>query len=535
MAITIDRIVKVTGTVVNAGFQQAALIVNALTENQLVPADDNRTLAFANSSTVGDYFGTTSDEYLFAKTYFAGYTGSLTKPKSILFSRYVQTATAAYSFSSTLAAANTVTAIKALTSPAFVAHINGATQTLTLLQSDFTAATGLTDIAAVIQTKLAAVLTGCTATIIGNNQFQVQAPTSSAATTTITYSTGNVSDLLKLSAAFTPVLSQGTAGGDAAFNMGKIINGNSNWIALTYVTRLSGDTLGAGYPVTVDLTSWISGQDSNYIGLWWEGGTQPLNPASTTNLSAILIAAGYGSRTPNSSAGQVTFSVPIQIDYNGNGIAFNSVTSHYVGQYSAFVGGIGASINYGLVNGKINFAGKRQAGLITNVANTTDYDNLLLQGFNVYGSFSTRASNYQFNENGAIGGVYMWIDNIYDSVWFIDQEQNQLATLIQNSGRIPYNDSGKAQVTAVLTNVVQAAITNGVIEVGNTFDEEQVQEVIELVGADITPLLTANGYFIYYPPITAVQRSQRQPLQVYLLYTNGGAINQISVGQVFVS
>lgn len=534
MAISINNIINVTTSVISGAIAQPQLITNFLTENVLVPAGDtNNVLSLTTLSAVGNYFGTTSDEYAVATNYFLGYDNSSKKPNQILFSRYVQSATSAYMFSQQITAPATVVAsIKALTSPTFVANINGSAQTLTLAQSDFTSATGLTDIAGIIQTKLATELAGCTCSVIGINQFKVQAPTTTPASTSITYCTGNVAVLMGLDVDSSPTLSQGTAGGDSAFNMTNILAQNSNWIALSYVTRLTGDAIGDGYAVTLDLTSWIASQvgTANYVGLWWEGGTQPLSTSSTTNLSYMLVGAGYGAKLN----GQVTFNVPIQVDYNGAS-TLNSVTTHELGRYSAFVGGMGACIDYTLINAKINFAGKQQTGLAVNVSNNTDYTNLLLNGYNVYGQFASRTTTYNLTETGSVGGTFIWLDNVYDAVWLTAQVQDTLATLISQSKRLPYNDTGKQAINSVLTGVAQAGLNAGVIETGNTFTPIQVQSMIELVGIDISSLMTKNGYYIYIAPITADMRINRSELPVYFLYTNGGAINQVSVNQVFVA
>ena len=530
MAISIGNIVSAGGIVINAGFNQAAFIGNFLTENQLVPASGTgQTQAFSSLTAVGNYFGVNSNEYLVAGTYFKGYTGSRIKPQSILFSRYVQTPTAAYIFSNTLPS-NTVTAIKALTTPTMTCNINGLAQVLTLTSALFAACTGLTDVATVIQTALASKLAGCTCSIIGNNQFCITAPNTLPAATTVAYCTGTVAELLLLQQAATPSLSQGTSGGNAAFNMSAITNNNPNWIALSYVARLTGDTDANGYAVTTDLTSWILNQSNNYVGLWWEGGDDALNPTSTTNMRACLVTAGYGVTTN----GQTVYSAPIQVDYNGI-LTNNTANDDEIGLYSAFWAGIGASINYSAVNGKINFAGKRQDGLATNVNNNTDYQNLLAQGYNVYGGFSSRANSYQFTEQGSVGGAYLWLDNIYDAVWLASTEQDSLATLIASVGRIAYNDTGQAMVASVLTGVAESGLTNGVIETGNIFDTVQTLAVIELVGFDATPQLTASGYFIFFPPITAAGRVKRTPMQVQFLYTNGGCVNQINLGNIFVA
>ncbi len=225
--------------------------------------------------------------------------------------------------------------------------------------------------------------------------------------------------------------------------------------------------------------------------------------------------------------------VPFQLDYNGANTT-NSSTNDELGYYAAFVAGMGASINYNARNGKINFAGKTQAGLATNVKNDADYEWLLAHGYNVYGQFATRANSYDLSENGSIGGQYYWIDNIYDANWLFDQIQNNLILLLQNTNRIPYNAQGQSMVNAVLTSVAQSGLVNGVIETGNQFSAAQIQAIIQLVGYDVSPQLSAAGYFVYFPAITAEERNTRAPMQVSFLYTNGGCVSSIDVGAVFV-
>jgi len=521
MSISMQNIVSVTGSVINAGFNTANLIVNALTENTLVPAS-SRTLLFSSSAQVGGYFGTTSDEYLFATKYFGGTSSLNTIPTQILYSRYVQTDVGAYTFSPTVPN-NTVVKAKALLVTTFVVTIDGVSTELGITPTDLDAVTGLTDIASLIDTAVGAEFTNATCTIIGNNRFIIYAD--NLATTTIGYCTGTLADVLFLTQGKGATLSQGIVGGDAGLNMTAIVQKNSNWLAVTYVTRLTNDTAIAGYPVTIDLCSWIATQGNSYIGLFWESA-----PVSSISMYEDLINEGYASILND----KVVLNIPVQLDYNGDNITTNPITNNEVGYYSTFVGGIGASINYASINGKVNFAGKTQNGLLPNVTNDIDYQYLLSKGYNVYGQFSTRAQIYNLSEDGSIGGDYTWIDNIYDWNWLQDQIQNSLALLINKTKRIPYNQTGQATIASVLTNIAQLALRNGVIETGNNFSSIQVQEIIQLVGYDISSILTTAGYFIYQPAITAEQRNDRSAIQVYFIYTNGGAVNKIAVGGVFV-
>lgn len=537
MAININQIVAVNSSVINATVTAPALIGNILTENILLPADNNRSLLFSSTAAVGAYFGLGSDEYMYAKTYFTNVLNFLTAPGAILFSRYVQTPTAAYLFSSQIAnPASIVNSIVALTTPVMTCNINGLTQTLVLAQADFAACTGLTQIATVIQTALDLQLAGCTCTVIGINQFSITAPTTSSATTTIGYCTGNVAVLMGIDSTSAPTLSQGTSGGNASFNMSIIANYNPNWIALSYTARLANDTAENGYPVTLDLSSWIAANQATttYIGMWWEGGTDALNPASITNMSSALVASGYGTRTPNNQTGQVVFNTRFAIQYNGIGTN-NTVTSDEVGIYAAFTAGCGASINY-TTGTTINFAAKQQAGLTPTVSNTQDYQNLLLQGYGVYGQFASSTTTYNLTENGSVGGGYAWLDEAYNAGWLIPTIQNSIATLNANVPRIPYNKQGIQQIKAVVTDIIlNQALKNGVIETGNPFTPIQIQQIITLVGADVSSYLTNNGYYLFFPTIQPQMRITRAPLPMYLLYTNGGAINTFTANLVFVA
>jgi hypothetical protein len=534
MAISLDKIIQVTTSVITGAVGQPALIGNFLTNNVLVPSGGDAIVkSFTTLTQVGDYFGTSSNEYAVAFNYFLGYDNSTSKPQQILFSSYPTSAVAAYMFSQPIIAPTTVVnAIKALTSPTMVCHINGATQTLVLTQSDFSAITGLADVAEIIEVALDDVLAGCTCTVIGNNQFKIQAPSSGASTSTITFATGNVAVLMGLDTDGAPVLSQGTTGGNAAFNMTKILEINRNWIGLTYVTRLTGDAIGDDYAITVDLTSWINGQagTNNYVGFWWEGGTQPKNLSSTTNLAEVLIGAGYGSKTN----GQITFSPPIVLLYNGLSTT-NSVTDDEIGRYSAFYTGVGASINYNVVNAKISFANKLQSGLTVIATTDTDYDSLLANGYEIYGRFASRTTSYDMTAKGIVGGAFAWLDNVYDAVWLSTEIQNSIATFLQASKRIPYNKEGINSVSSILSDVAATARRAGVIEVGNTFTQIEIQLLFELTRQDVSPILTQNGYFVYVPPITPEMRILRSNLPVFFIYTNGGAIIGVACNQTFVA
>ena len=83
MAIPASRIVNVTPRLIAAGGTDLVMNGLLLTTNPLIPLT-SFALTFTSADAVGDYFGMTSDEYLFAVRYFLGYDNSFKKPRSLI-------------------------------------------------------------------------------------------------------------------------------------------------------------------------------------------------------------------------------------------------------------------------------------------------------------------------------------------------------------------------------------------------------------------------------------------------------------------
>ena len=75
MAIPASRIVNVTPRLIAAGGTDLVMNGLLLTTNPLIPLT-SFALTFTSADAVGNYFGMTSDEYLFAVRYFLGYDNS---------------------------------------------------------------------------------------------------------------------------------------------------------------------------------------------------------------------------------------------------------------------------------------------------------------------------------------------------------------------------------------------------------------------------------------------------------------------------
>lgn len=147
MAISITRYVSITsglggGSIVN----NRQLVGRYFTNNPLLPPQSF--ISFDSAQEVGSYFGLQSEEYLRAVFYFSWISKTLTKPQSIQFAKFVQSA----SVPTIIPIQNNNTSVSdwtSITSGSFILTMGGSTFTLSSL--NFSAVSNLSDVADIVQ------------------------------------------------------------------------------------------------------------------------------------------------------------------------------------------------------------------------------------------------------------------------------------------------------------------------------------------------------------------------------------------------
>ena len=87
---------------------------------------------------------------------------------------------------------------------------------------------------------------------------------------------------------------------------------------------------------------------------------------------------------------------------------------------------------------------------------------------------------------------------------------------------------------AVLIDVCNRGIINGVIQAGNTFSADQIAKLKEQTGGkDISSNLTQSGFYVQIDTITVENRIGRY-VRDRIWYSNGSAINTISTNTTLV-
>lgn len=494
MAIPASYIVAITPRLISAGGTDLEFNGLLLSDNALIPLSAP-VLQFANADTVGDYFGLESNEYKAASIYFLGYNNSFAKPRHLMIARRVNSAVGAYLRGTEFSGG--LDQIKSITTGTLNVTINGTSIALTGL--DFSTITSLSDAASVLQTALAAEITGTTCAYSSLTEaFQINGP-STGDDETITYATGSVATLLGLTSDAGAILSQGSDALTPTQNMALIKEQTQNWVSFTTLyTADQAEHLG--------LAEWASSQGIEYLYVGWTADASLLVQGSDNTIAAKIKAAEYGATT----------------------LVWDNVN------VATFVLGSIASVNWERYQGTINYAFKKVDGVAATVTDQTDADLLLSKGVSFMGNFATRNDEFTFFYDAQMFGDYKYIDAFVNTVWFKNVMQVSILDGLTSAGRVPYNDRGYALIRAWLQDPINRAVNNGTIDAGVEMSEKQKAQVYNETGKDLSTELYTNGYAVLVEDAGAAVRVGRQSPNISVYYTYGGSVNKIDVASTAI-
>ncbi len=564
-SIPASNIASVTPSVVSAGGTGLNLGGLFLTNSTQLPVGG--VLAFATSDAVGAYFGLSSNEYLVALRYFAGYDNSSIKPAQLLFSQYASVAVPAYmrgasvaaltlaqlqaiagpititlngtpvtSSSINLSAAASFSAAAALIQTAFsfadasvTGSISGTTLTVTAVASGTLAVgqvisgTGIT-----AGTKITALGTGTGGT--GTYTVSVSQTASSTAVTagamTVTYdsvsgafvftmgtpgtadsitvaATGTAATALALTTATGAVTSAGSAVMTPGTAMAAIAGNTQNFASFATIFQ----------PSVADMTAfaaWANSKSQRYVYVQWDNDVSlTTNAYSTTALYAIQ-----------------------QAKYAGTFPIYTPTSGSY---YAAMVMGTIASINFNATNGRTNVAFRAQAGLAASVTSETIAAQLIANGCNFYGAYATAAQGFIFLYPGSVTGAFLWADSLVNEIWMTNAFQLALMSLLSQVLSIPYNDQGYALIEAALSDPVNAAVNFGAIRQNVPLSALQAAQVNQQAGVAIDSVLSTRGWYLQVKAPSAQVRAARGTPVIILWYMDGQSVQSIALNSVEVA
>ena len=495
MAIPASYIVSVTPRVISAG--AAGIVINGLflTTNPQLPVGVVQ--EFVSATSVAEYFGYESQEYLAATTYFAGYINSFKKPTSIRFARRINTNVSAYIRGAEYK--GTLEALKLVSDGALNISING--EALELTAIDFTDAASYSDAALKIQSAINTANATLSAVVTYNNiagGFEISTKATGTASS-IGFATAvsggtDLGALLNLTSAAGAVLSPGLDEQTAAENMTQIAAVDSNFVTFTHLYDVDADEC-------IALGQWSNSQGVSYCFLPWSNEATAILDSSTDDIASKMTSAG------------VTNFAPLYNNYN----------------IAAGVMGAFASIDWTRTNGAIDIAFKQVDGLTPTVTSEADATVLDSKYYSYYGNFATKNTQFDFIYKGLIVGDYLNLSTYINAIWFNSSIVNAVINGFAGVSKIAYNDAGYTLIRAWLADPINQAKNVGIIQVGVTLSEAQKAQIISEVGSDITAELYSNGYYLLVADPGAQARVTGDSPIVTLYYTDGGVVKKLQI------
>lgn len=497
MAISASQIVQVLPRILTGTGTDLVFNGMVLDDNVLLPA--TTPISFSSAESVGEYFGTTSDEYNFAVVYFGGYDNSQIKPSLLYFYRLTPSGAAPFVRGETLAPATALAAIKAVSAGDIKISLSGTEYTATGI--DFSAVTSLSDAASVLQTALTTQGAGVTVAYNSVNDAFTITSTAVGEQESITVPTGTAAVALGFNAE-TATVSAGENATDVVGSMTTLTRQFQNFVTFTTLAE----------PEDADalaLANWVSAQanaGTMYAYVVWDSSKANLDATNTAVIAEQIKA----------------------LNATGTTVVYPSYN------IAAFVMGTAASIAWDQTNSTITFAFKAQSGLAADVTNTQHSVALLGHGVNFIGNYATRNDSFVFFYNGQMFGRWSWIDTYLNACYLCNKLQVQLMAMFTSNRRIPYTSAGYAIIRANCRDVIEAAINNGVINKGVTLSNAQKSALTSELGGDFSDEIYNNGYYLQVLDATAQARQQRVSPPCNLVYTYGGAVQKLTLPAIAV-
>lgn len=500
MAIPASELVRVQPRVLAGTGQDLAFNGLFLTENALAPV--GTLLTFRDAASVSEYFGSVSNEAKAAAVYFGGYNNSFLKPTQLYMWRSHKNASAPFVRSAAFSSAKVKTLLddlKGITAGTFSATIGGTA--VSLSEVDLSGSDSISAALDIVTKKIAAIEEASPAaagvTLSWNSVFRAFTLTAGAAGSTVAIAnlSGTIPDALGLTSG--AVVSAGADAQDYASCLDEVCETTQNFV--TYSTIAEADRADALALAGWSNTQYAAGNQFLYV-YWSADETLKTDKADETAAIAIRDA-----------------------EYTGTAGVYGDV------RYPAFLMGVAASIDWDRIDGAITTAFKAQSGLTANVQVKDDAANLIANGMNFMGNYASRNDNFILFQNGQMFGQWSWIDTYLNATWLNNALQVQILSGLELAGRVPYTEAGYTRIRAWVQDVVDRALTNGVIDRGVRLSETQKTELINEAGKDISTDLYNNGYVLQINDATAAVRQARTSPSMSFWYTYGGSVHKINL------
>jgi hypothetical protein len=489
-SIPIEQLVSGTPSVLPAGGGNINQL-NGLLLSQDPATPQGVVTPWSSAAAIGAFYGLASPEYEAAGFYFGGPAGARSLPQQLLIAAYNPAPVAGF-LRSAQVSSMTLAELQALSGVLTIifAGVSNTSSSISLA-----GATSFTNAAALI-------LAGFTTPAFGVT-YDTQrgcflfTSTATGATETATYASGSLAAGLLLTAATGATISQGAAAATPATAMPAIVAINQSWAGFTTTFE----------PVLTDkeaFSAWTNSTNKRYGYFGFDSDVNALI-ANTTETWMYAVT---------------------QANENGTCAIFGNAT------HAAAAMGWMASLNFTLKNGRATLFARDFAGLIPSCSNGEQSLILTANGYNFYGLYSGFNGQYMLLQNGQVSGVYNFMDSYVQQIQLNQSLIAAMVELLMTAGFIPYNADGYNMISEAAQGPIAAALNFGTIVAGVTLSAAQIQEIIAIIGTDVSAAIQAQGWYLQIVDAAPSTRSTRSSPPMTLLYCDGESIQSIQFASI---
>jgi Protein of unknown function (DUF3383) len=492
--IPISQIVQINPGVVTAGGAASLLSGVVLTQDASVPPGQPFT-AFA-ATDAEDQFGPGTPEAIAGDNYFPGIVNGGQLPFNLIYARYALAATPAGSYGADLGAL-TLAELQALTGTLIVT--TAALHTSSSI--DLSAATSFATAATIMTAAFTSPDFAITYDTQRNRFLLLTTATGLSATSTDVSGTLAASvGLSQASGAY--IQTAGTVADTPASAMARLVTQTANWGTFTHAWAAVIDD-------RLAFAQWNSGENYQFLYVGWDTDAADLTPNNAMSFGAQVFAAPYQGTLP----------------------CYGTIAT------AAAYMGYAASINYQITNGRTTLAFRQfNAGTLAGVSDLSSANALLSNKYTYIGAYANAANNYTIAYNGKASGAFLWVDTYLDQIYLNRELQRAFFEAMLAYNSIPYNSDGYAELYQAGLDVIDAAVTSGIIRAGVTLSNSQAQIINTQAGRVIAPVVQTRGWYLLIGDSAniAQARQNRTSPAATLWYTDGGSIQQLNVQSIAI-
>lgn len=468
---------------------QRELIGRVFTSNYLVPA--NTVVEFDGGATValksvGEYFGLTSPEYVFAEKYFGFESKKGLHPKKIGFARYLTEAVPATVIGKS---GVKLDVLKSITDGTIELKLNGVESTVSGI--NLSSADSLTGVATLVDNAIEETNNAVCEYDVENGRFVIKT-TATGDGNTLEVLGGNLAIAMGFD---NGIVSDGASQKTAVECVSGMEEISNNFFSFAFL-----DSLGSADVVA--LAQWVDSQNVRYMFSY------TVNPTNAESIQALVK------------------------DYDGVALTLDIYNQNAGFMPMAAI----AAIDYTRPNAGIDMMYQQFAGVEPSVADNADADKYDGLKVNYYGATQQAGRQVAFYQNGVLQGSISSMGVFANEAWLKDNFFTNLLNLRLGLDSLPASQTGKSLVMNVMADSIELAKYNGVIQIGKTLNSTQKATITEITGnTDAWMSVQSAGYWLSADIVEYQEDGvQKYKISYLLVYGKGDSINFIDGRDILI-